>query len=87
MSVIFIGRVQGVGFRYTVDRIARYFAVTGYVKNLPDGNVEMEAEGDETVLNDLLYAILESPMQNNIRDKKVEWSEATGKYKVFGIAY
>ena len=44
--VLFSGRVQGVGFRYTACHIARHFTVTGYVRNLPDGRVELLAEGN-----------------------------------------
>ncbi len=87
LKVLFSGRVQGVGFRYTVDRLARHFDITGYVKNLSDGRVEMIAEGEESVLQDFLHAVMESPMKNYIRDQKVEWSEAEGKYREFGIAF
>ena len=44
-EVYFSGRVQGVGFRYTVRMVASRFAVTGFVKNLPDGRVQLVAEG------------------------------------------
>ena len=44
----FSGRVQGVGFRYTVQDLAANFDVRGYVRNLPDGRVELVAEGEET---------------------------------------
>ncbi|MSR77541.1 MAG: acylphosphatase [Candidatus Omnitrophica bacterium] len=87
LQVIFSGHVQGVGFRYTVDRIARHFEVTGYVKNLPSEQVELVGEGDEIVLNDFLQAVIESPMQRHILEKQVVWSEVTGNYKVFGIAH
>lgn len=43
--VVYQGRVQGVGFRYTAHELAANFAVTGYVRNLPNGNVELVAEG------------------------------------------
>jgi acylphosphatase len=45
--VVYAGSVQGVGFRYTVRGIARGFPVAGYVRNLPDGRVEVVAEGEE----------------------------------------
>lgn len=47
LSVHFSGRVQGVGFRYETLQIAKGFEVTGFVKNLPDGRVQLEAEGEE----------------------------------------
>lgn len=47
LRVIFHGRVQGVGFRFTVNRIARKYPVTGYVRNLADGTVELVVAGSE----------------------------------------
>ena len=46
LAVIFQGRVQGVGFRYTTREVAQGFAVTGWVRNEPDGSVRLEAQGD-----------------------------------------
>ncbi|MCG3125302.1 MAG: Acylphosphatase [Phycisphaerae bacterium] len=46
LRVVFSGRVQGVGFRYTTLDLSRSHAVVGYVRNLPDRTVELEAEGD-----------------------------------------
>ncbi len=48
--IIFNGRVQGVGFRYTACKIAQRFLLTGFVRNLPNGSVEMKIQGtDESV--------------------------------------
>ena len=55
----FSGRVQGVGFRYTALQIAREFEVAGYVQNLPDGRVCIEAEGDAREVGAFLAAIEE----------------------------
>ena len=54
LSVIFSGRVQGVGFRYEVCHVAAPLEVTGFVRNLWDGTVELVAEGNEGELVDLL---------------------------------
>jgi acylphosphatase len=56
-EVYYRGRVQGVGFRYTVRRIASRLAVSGYVKNLPDGRVLLVAEGQPDELDRLLAAV------------------------------
>ena len=52
--VIYSGRVQGVGFRYTVRNIAKHHPVTGYVRNLSDGSVELVAQGELPAINSLL---------------------------------
>jgi acylphosphatase len=69
--VYFSGRVQGVGFRYTCSRLAYGFAVGGYVRNLPDGRVEVLAEG-ETAELDTFLAALKREMDGYIRDVAVE---------------
>ena len=84
--MIFSGRVQDVGFRYTTDRIARHFEITGYVRNLEDGSVDLIAEGEEIVLQDFLKAVFDGPMKPYIRDSQVKWSSFEGHFKTFGIA-
>ena len=54
---IFSGDVQGVGFRYKASTAARYFGVTGWVRNLWDGSVEMEAEGSPEAVSGLISAM------------------------------
>lgn len=67
-QVIFEGRVQGVGFRYTVKDLARGFDVCGFVKNLDDGSVELQAMGEADELDAFLREIIdESAMARNIR--------------------
>jgi acylphosphatase len=83
----FSGTVQGVGFRYTTERFARRFPVTGFVKNLRDGRVELVAEGDEVSLKDFLKAVREGELKSTIRDCQTYWQEATGEYKGFVIAF
>ena len=62
-SVLYSGRVQGVGFRYSTKRIASGFDVTGWVKNLPDGRVELMAQALEA---DELEAFLEDIQQSSL---------------------
>jgi acylphosphatase len=70
---IFEGRVQGVGFRYTVKDLARGFDVCGWVKNLPDGSVELHVMGDADEIADFLHEITkESPLAANIRNHRIE---------------
>ncbi len=67
--VIYSGRVQGVGFRYTAQQIAAGFRVTGFVRNLPDGTVELLAQGAERDLTAFLDAV-RAAMRGNIRDAR-----------------
>jgi acylphosphatase len=87
VRVYFSGRVQGVGFRYTVREAARGYDVAGYVKNLPDGRVELVAEGDVTELEEFLKEIEVSHLAPFIRSKQVDWADATGEFRTFSIAH
>jgi acylphosphatase len=84
--VRYTGRVQGVGFRFTAQRIAQGYAVTGYVKNLPDRSVELVAEGMPEELDRFFTEIAET-MAGNIRQADVQTLSATGEFGEFGIAY
>ena len=68
-QVFYSGRVQGVGFRYAVKRIASGFEVTGWVRNLPDGRVELQTMStDAEELQAFLDAVQESSLRGNIRE-------------------
>jgi acylphosphatase len=87
LKVLFSGRVQGVGFRFTTCRIAASFRVTGFVRNLMDGSVEVIAEGTEQDLSDFLHEIKGSQLGRYITGEQVSWSTATGEYETFGVLY
>lgn len=71
-QVIFEGRVQGVGFRYTVKDLARGFSVCGWVKNLPDGSVELQVMGEADEVEAFIREIaVESPVARNIKHQRV----------------
>lgn len=84
--VFYAGRVQGVGFRFTVHRIAQSHTVTGFVKNLDDGRVELIAEGEAAELDRFLAAIGDQ-MKRYIRQSNISARPVTGEYKSFEIAY
>jgi acylphosphatase len=65
-TVFFAGHVQGVGFRYTTLQVAKEFEVTGFVKNLPDGRVQMEAEGRSEEI-DAFVAAVEERLHGHVR--------------------
>ena len=66
-TVFFSGRVQGVGFRYTVMQVAKEFDVAGFVKNVPDGRVQLEAEGQVDEINSFVHAV-EDRMHGYVRN-------------------
>lgn len=87
LTVYFSGTVQGVGFRYTTERTATRFPVTGFVRNLPDSRVEVVAEGPEEALKSFLKTVRESNLSDYIRDMETEWGPAQGSFKAFSIRY
>lgn len=84
--VFFGGRVQGVGFRFNTAAVARSFDVTGYVRNLPDGRVELVAEGESAELDRFIQSVRER-MQDFIRDVKIDSTDANGQFDSFEIRY
>ena len=66
-QVFFEGRVQGVGFRWATKNLARGYDVTGWVRNLPDGRVELQACGETEELEAFLEAIAESDLKSHIK--------------------
>jgi acylphosphatase len=86
VHVIFSGRVQGVGFRYTTEEIARQFAVKGWVKNVAGGRVELMAEAEESILNDFLEDI-KREFSGYIKDMEAQWDEARGNFEDFRITF
>jgi acylphosphatase len=85
-TVYFSGRVQGVGFRYNAASIARRHAVSGYVRNCPDGRVELVVEGQPRELDAVLREVREY-FSNNIRDERQDVQEATGEFTGFEIRH
>lgn len=86
MHVFYTGHVQGVGFRYTVKSVAAGFEVTGAVRNLPDGRVELVAEGEPEELKAFQQAIRDTGLDHFIRDEQVNWSDAQGGLRGFEIS-
>lgn len=84
-KVRYVGNVQGVGFRYTTQKLAIGFPIKGYVMNLPNGEVELQIEGDEVVVAEFL-ASLADRMSNYIRQVKIEDMAPVG-YLDFSIRY
>lgn len=85
LQVFYSGRVQGVGFRFTVREVARGFEVTGTVRNLPDGRVELVAEGQRPELEQFLTGIQDSAVGSFIRGEEKTWGEPRNEFRGFEI--
>ncbi len=82
------GTVQGVGFRYFVQRRASALGLSGYTRNLPDGDVEVLAEGDKTLLEALLEDLRTGPSLSSVDNVEAKWSERTEPgFRGFNIKY
>ncbi len=87
MRVIYSGRVQGVGFRFRTRHVAERYAVTGYVKNLPDGTVELLVQGKEGEINRFRQG-LRTEMRGFIRDEEEASVDPDAiDFERFDIAY
>ncbi len=87
LNIIVSGRVQGVGFRYFTQSIASSLGLTGWVKNLPNGQVEIEVQGDKELLNEFKKRISKGPSLarvDNIVEKEIP---VQGGESTFSIRY
>lgn len=88
IHIYYSGRVQGVGFRFTAERIALDMRdITGWVRNLPDGKVEVVAEGEEERLKEFLRNIREGLMKRYIKREDVIWEIYKGEFEDFEIRF
>jgi acylphosphatase len=79
------GRVQGVGFRYYAERQARRLGLTGWVRNLPDGDVELVAEGEENALQQMLAWCNQGPPSAAVTQVQTDWATALGEFADFRV--
>lgn len=87
MVALVSGRVQNVGYRAFVLRYARALGLSGTVRNLPSGQVEVIAEGDEKSLEHLLALLKQGPPAARVTDVSVQWEDASGTETGFHIAW
>lgn len=86
-KILFAGRVQGVGFRDTTRALARQLAVTGYVRNLLDGTVELVVEGETAELNRLMQAIARKMDGLISTVQVVEQTSTSGEFGTFEVRF
>lgn len=86
IQLVVRGRVQGVFYRATAQREARTHGLTGWVKNRPDGCVEMVVEGEEDAVKDFLAWAQQGPATARVDKVETKWRSYTGEFSDFRIA-
>jgi len=79
------GRVQGVGFRWSVLNKARQFGIKGWVRNLPDGRVEAVFEGNKEIVEKIISWTKEGPYFAKVEKVDVQWENYTGEFEDFTV--
>jgi len=87
LHAVVMGRVQGVGFRYSVRQWAARLALDGWVRNLPNGDVEVEALGDEAALQRLLAQLHHGPPGARVHGVRAAWSDSEADGDGFRITF
>ena len=87
VTILASGVVQGVGFRFFVDRKAREYGLCGWVRNLPRGEVEIEVEGKKGMIEDFIKEIKIGPRMASVAGIVVRWNESLKDYKDFRIKF
>ncbi|MBS3055305.1 MAG: acylphosphatase [Candidatus Aenigmarchaeota archaeon] len=85
--VLIKGSVQGVFFRMNVQELAKQIHISGWVKNLPDGNVEAVFEGEEKEVESIISFCRKGPIGSKVGDVVVKNENFTGEFKDFKIIY
>jgi acylphosphatase len=84
LRAVVSGEVQGVGFRWAVQRQASQLGLSGYAENLPDGSVRVEAEGDPELVDQLEAFLQAGPRWAEVQAVDSERIAATGEFRGFG---
>lgn len=79
------GRVQGVGFRYFAERHANVLGITGFVRNLFDGSVEVVAEGERNKVDLFLKELERGPHYARVENVDLSWHSPTGEFGGFSV--
>ncbi len=85
LTILYSGCVQGVGFRFAAKTAAAGFEITGTVRNLPDGRVELIAEGARAELEAFREAVRGAGLAGFIRDEQLSWAAAQNEFRGFEI--
>ncbi len=85
--VVIAGRVQGVFFRVETQRAAQRLAVTGWVRNRPEGTVEAVFEGPSQAVQQAVDWCWQGSARSKVSDVKIQWQEFVGEFEDFSITY
>lgn len=85
--IIVSGVVQGVGFRYFVIKLARRLVLNGWVRNMPSSEVEIEVEGPEGMIQEMIRNLWTGNPYASVNNVNVHWDSFKGKYTGFDITY
>lgn len=75
VHIVVEGIVQGVGFRWFVYRLAESLGIAGWVRNLANGNVEIEAEAERSILEEFIKEVKVGPRSAHVRNLRIEWTQ------------
>jgi acylphosphatase len=84
--IVVLGLVQGVGYRFFALRQGDALGLTGRVRNVPDGTVEVEAEGRRTDMDTFVSRLKEGPRAARVKDVQVEWRDFEGRFSSFEVS-
>ncbi len=87
LEAIVRGVVQGVGFRFFVEREARSLGVVGYVRNRGDGSLEVVAEGSRGLLEEMVASLRRGPLGAHVSGVDTRWAASQGEFKRFEIRF
>lgn len=86
LTALVHGQVQGVGYRFFVERQAKEPGLSGYTRNLRDGAVEVVVEGPRAGLEKLVVQLRQGPRMARVERVETTWAEATGEFSGFRIS-
>jgi len=81
------GRVQGVGYRDFTQRRAEGLQLKGYTRNLPDGRVEIEVEGERARIEELVQILWQGPPRSKVTSVEVFWGPSSSRFHAFSIRF
>lgn len=85
VHVLASGLVQGVGYRYFIFHRAINLGLVGYVRNIFSGEVEIEIEGDRSLIEEFIKEVKVGPRAAHVKDLKIEWLDCTKSYRSFEV--